>query len=540
MSTAEEFGLGSSALAKGMELIGSKQPILLKQPKLLLEVARASTIMAKAAGQELPVASENLLSIMNAFEIGGKDALKTVNMLAAASKFGSAQIPALSEAIKRAAGGAKVAKVPLHDLIAAVEVLDEKSGLPATTIGIGLQNAFLKLEATSNKKIKPSVVGLTKALQNLGEMNLSATKLAKMFGIENVKTIVPLIANAKAVGAMSKKIRGTQTALEQARIRMATFNEAAKRLWTLIKNKLILIFDAMRPALMVIFKVITKVIGKMSKWAKNNPKLAKTLGVILVALGILGPVLIGIGGIITTVGTALAGVTAGMVVAAVKIGAIVAGVAALAGQMLFFTSGASEASTWSEKLTLMWEKLQEAGSALWAELGPIFMDLKSAFGDLFVIFKNDLWPILKPIMGGAIKAQIMIIAVAIKAVLLPIQMIVKALSTAIGLFKEFSVIRGQGAAIEAAEKRLEAMKKAKEAGLSADMRRRAEIAALDLDAMSEEAKQRLAQQKVAPQTAKADINQRITVAAEQGTAVKKVETDFAGDIGNVGMATTGG
>lgn len=532
MKTAEQFGIGSSELAKGMELIGSKQPALLKTPKLLLAVAKASSIMAKAAGQELPVASENLLSIMNAFEIGGEDAIKTVNMLAAASKFGAAAIPELSEAVKRAAGGAKIAKVPLHDLIGAIEVLAEKSGLPAQTIGIGLQNALLKLEAQTNKKIMPSVVGLSKAMENLGKMNLSASKLTKLFGIENVKIVVPMIANAKAIGAMGKKIQGTQTALEQAKIRMATFNEQAKRLWTTIKNKLIVIFDMMRPILSKILKVIRVVIDKLSLWAKKNPGLAKTIAFITIALGILGPVLIGIGGVISTISFVIAGISVAMVVAVAKIALVVAAVGALAGGMLFFASGASEATTWGQRLALMWQALQEGAAMMWAEIQPIMADLKNSFITLIPVFQA-LWPFLQPILKGGLVLALVAVVAAIKAMLLPLQIAAKLLAIVTG---STAVTEGEQQ-IKKAQARLDAMKEAKEAGISVDIRRRAEIAALDLSAVSEEAKSQMQAQAVP--VAKSELTGTVTIKASPGTEIEKTESTFKGE-GNVGLSTAGG
>lgn len=532
MKTAEQFGIGSSELAKGMELIGSKQPALLKTPKLLLAVAKASSIMAKAAGQELPIASENLLSIMNAFEIGGEDALKTVNMLAAASKFGAAAIPELSEAIKRAAGGAKIAKVPLHDLIGAIEVLAEKSGLPAQTIGIGLQNALLKLEAQTNKKIKPSVVGLSKAMENLGKMNLSASKLTKLFGIENVKIVVPMIANAKAMGLMGKKIQGTQTALEQAKIRMATFNEQAKRLWTTIKNKLIAIFDVMRPVLSKILKVIRIVIEKLSVWAKKNPKLAKTIAFIAIALGILGPVLIGVGGIITAVSTIIAGVSVAMVVIVAKIGLVIAGIATLAAGMLFFASGASEATTWGQRLALMWQTLQEAAAMMWAEIEPIITDLKNSFRTLIPVFQA-MWPFIQPLLKGAFLVQLGLIVGVIKAMLLPLQAAAKLLALITGA----TGITESEERLAKAQARLDAMQKAKAAGVAPEIFRKAEITALDLSAMSEERRAQMAKQQVSP-VAKSELTGNITVTATPGTEIDKTESTFKGE-GNVGLATTG-
>ena len=64
---------------------------------------------------------------------------------------------------------------------------------------------MLKLESSSDNNLKPSVVGLTTALQNLGNEHLSTTDLTKKFGTENVAAALTLIKTADS----AEKTQGT-------------------------------------------------------------------------------------------------------------------------------------------------------------------------------------------------------------------------------------------------------------------------------------------------------------------------------------------
>ena len=62
---------------------------------------------------------------------------------------------------------------------------------------------MLKLESSSDDKLKPSVVGLVDAIKNLGSENLSTTELTKRFGTENVAATLTLIKQAEAADKLT-------------------------------------------------------------------------------------------------------------------------------------------------------------------------------------------------------------------------------------------------------------------------------------------------------------------------------------------------
>ena len=295
MGASSEFGIGSSQIAKGMELIGSKQPELLKNPDMLLNVAKASMTMSKASGIAFEQTSSDLLDVMNTFEKTGSQAMETVNLLASASKYGSAQIPFVTSAMKNAGTASKLAKVSMGELIASIEIISEKTGLASERIGTGLKTAFIRLEKQGMSKFKPSVVGLEKALINLNDANMDTVQLTKLLGEEAITSFPALIKNAKAFGIMNQKIRGTNVATEQAQIRMATFNEKMKKLWVNIQNNLIKAFDTLRPILVKAMEALAWGVKVISNFIANNQTLVKVLFLVTGAVVALGVAITAVG-----------------------------------------------------------------------------------------------------------------------------------------------------------------------------------------------------------------------------------------------------
>lgn len=304
LTTSANFGIASTDIAGGMELIGSKQPALLKTPKLLMEVTRAAATLSKASGQDLTTTAGDLLDVMNTFEIGGDKAAETVNVLAAASKFGAAQVPFVTAAMKNAGAMAKLSGVSMAELVASIEIMSEKTGLAAEVVGTGLQSAFKNLEKGPDK-FRPSVIGLQKALENMNAAGMDSAEMEKVIGGEAVKSFSALIANAGAFKTMTKNIQGTTTAEEQAAIRMNTFNESAKRLWQNIKNNLIRVFMDNKDILKELVDTGMDSLKWITAFIRNNKDLVRIALVVGAALAAIGPILFAISAGMSAYATAM-------------------------------------------------------------------------------------------------------------------------------------------------------------------------------------------------------------------------------------------
>ena len=102
-------------------------------------------------------------------------------------------------------------------MVAAIEAIAPKIS-EASEAGTNLRNIFLTLEASTDKNLKPSVVGLTAALDNLAKKNLDATGMTKMFGKESVTAALAIVNAKDQYKEYVKAITGTNTAIEQQKI----------------------------------------------------------------------------------------------------------------------------------------------------------------------------------------------------------------------------------------------------------------------------------------------------------------------------------
>lgn len=209
--------------AEAIKLMASAKPDLMKTSSGLIDVTKSALILAQASGTTLPDATRTLALSLNQFGASVADTDRYINVLAAGAKYGSSEVNETSEAIKKSGVSAANAKMSFEELNAAIQTLAERE-VKGSDAGTALRNMILKLEASTDKSLKPSVVGLGAALENLGKKNYSTTALTKLFGLENVNTAMILSQNAKKVKELTQALTGTDTAYEQAKERTNNLN----------------------------------------------------------------------------------------------------------------------------------------------------------------------------------------------------------------------------------------------------------------------------------------------------------------------------
>ncbi|QCJ70443.1 phage tail tape measure protein [Providencia heimbachae] len=209
--------------AEAIKLMASAKPDLMKTSTGLIDVTKSALILAQASGTTLPEATRTLALSLNQFGASAAETDRYINVLAAGAKYGSSEVNETSEAIKKSGVAAANTRVSFEALNAAIQTLAERE-VKGSDAGTALRNMILKLEASADKNLKPSVVGLGGALENLGKKNYSTTALTKLFGIENVNTAMILSKNADKVKELTQALTGTDTAFEQAKERTNNLN----------------------------------------------------------------------------------------------------------------------------------------------------------------------------------------------------------------------------------------------------------------------------------------------------------------------------
>lgn len=207
----------ASQVVDAFKLIGSQMPELLKNKEALSSVTESAIILAEAAEIDVPEAAKALTGALNQMGASSSQAAEYINILAAASQQGSADIPYLNKAIENAGGAASSVGVQFNELVAAIEAIAPKI-TDAGSAGTNLRNIFLTLESSVDKNLRPSVVGLSQAVENLAAKHMNATEMTKMFGKESVTAALALVSEKDKFIELTDGITGTNTALEQQKI----------------------------------------------------------------------------------------------------------------------------------------------------------------------------------------------------------------------------------------------------------------------------------------------------------------------------------
>lgn len=207
----------ATQMVEAYKLIGSQMPELLKNKSALTATAEAAVTLAEAAELDVPTAAKALTGSLNQMGQSSVHAAEYINILAAASQQGSADIPYLNKAIENAGGAASSVGIKFNDLVAAIEAIAPRI-TDAGSAGTNLRNIFLTLESSADRQLRPSVVGLSRALENLSAKNMDATELTKMFGKESVTAAIAILQERDAFEQLRTGITNTNTAYEQAQI----------------------------------------------------------------------------------------------------------------------------------------------------------------------------------------------------------------------------------------------------------------------------------------------------------------------------------
>lgn len=266
-TTMDESGLrirqSSDEILQAYMLIGSKKPELLKDKEALNAVTIEAMRLAAAAKIDLKDAVTATTVSLNMYGESADQAARYVNVLAAGSKEGAADVSAQAAAIKNAGVAASGAGVSIEQLGGTIQMLAEK-GLEAEPAGTALRKFFLVLQ-TGPDETNPKVVGLQTALENLNKKSLSAAQIQTMFGEEAYSAATILIDNADKVRQYTEAVTDTNVAMEQAAINSDTNEAKMAQYRNSIKEAGIELMERLNPSLSLLTGWTTKIIVALPK-----------------------------------------------------------------------------------------------------------------------------------------------------------------------------------------------------------------------------------------------------------------------------------
>lgn len=261
-TTMDKSGLrirqSSDEILQAYMLIGSKKPELLKDKEALNAVTIEAMRLAAAAKIDLKDAVTATTVSLNMYGESADQAARYVNVLAAGSKEGAADVSAQAAAIKNAGVAASGAGVSIEQLQGTIQMLAEK-GLEAEPAGTALRKFFLVLQ-TGPDETNPKVVGLQTAIENLNKKSLTAAQIQTMFGEEAYSAATILIDNADKVRQYTEAVTDTNIAMEQAAINSDTNEAKMAQYRNSIKEAGIELMERLNPSLSLLTGWTTKII----------------------------------------------------------------------------------------------------------------------------------------------------------------------------------------------------------------------------------------------------------------------------------------
>lgn len=216
-----DSGLGAKGAVDAFALLASQIQVDDIGMDGLIELQKQTITLSQAAGMSMTDAANSMAGTINQFGLQASEANRVINVLAAGSKYGAAEITQLSESFKVTGAACAAAGLSVEQTAGALEVLS-KNNLKGAEAGTALRNIMLKMQTALGVDFNKT--SLSEALTKLKPKMKDATYMAKIFGMENIAAAQFLIKNADAVDTMTQKVTGTQVATEQAAINTDTWN----------------------------------------------------------------------------------------------------------------------------------------------------------------------------------------------------------------------------------------------------------------------------------------------------------------------------
>lgn len=265
-STAKEFGGSAAQSVESYKLLLSQlSPELTKDSAALAAMGKNIAILSKTMGGDTTAAAEVLTTAMNQYGVSLADPMaasrkmaEMMNIMAAAGREGSAELPTIKVALEQCGMAAKAAGVSFAETNAAIQVLD-KAGKKGSEGGVALRNVMTTLARGRflpkdvREELNAAGVDINKLTDNsksladrlifLKPVMNDAALFSKLFGRENTNAAMALIQGIDQVKEWTEAITGTNTAVEQSQIIMESYNERLSRIQSNFDNFKISIFN---------------------------------------------------------------------------------------------------------------------------------------------------------------------------------------------------------------------------------------------------------------------------------------------------------
>lgn len=265
--SAKTFGVDAAQSVESYKLLLSQlSPNLADKPAALKAMGDAVSTLSKTMGGDSTAAANVLTTAMNQYGVSLEDPMaateemtRMMNVMAAAGKEGSAELPQIAAALAGCGMAAKAANISFEETNAAIQVLD-KAGKKGAEGGVALRNAItimgqgrfmpkdtqeaLAAAGIDVERLGDTSLSLTDRLTMLRPVLADSALLSKMFGMENSNAARALIQGIPQIQQYQAAITDTNTAQDQAAVIMESYAERQKRVQAQFDDLKISVFNA--------------------------------------------------------------------------------------------------------------------------------------------------------------------------------------------------------------------------------------------------------------------------------------------------------
>ena len=346
-------GLGASESARAFAILAGQIDVPIESLKVL---QRETITLAQAGALPLEDAANAVAGTINQFGMEASEASRVVNVLAAGSRAGGAEVVDLSESFKVAGAAANAAGVSIEETAGALEVLAQNNTKGAEA-GTAMRNMLVAMQTRLGIDISQTgfVGGLKIIQEELDKLQSPVertTYLAKAFGRENMVAAQFLLSNADAVEEMTTAVTGTNSAMEQAEIRNDTWAHKMEVARAKIDDVLISM-TSLSGSLLPMAGIIGEQVSKFSGLIPIIAAASKMLQGFSIKTALATVAQKGLNAALT----------------ANPIGAVVAAISALVAAVVY---AYNHFEGFRNSVQSMWSKLRELWSMLYERLKPAF------------------------------------------------------------------------------------------------------------------------------------------------------------------------
>lgn len=282
---AKTFGGSAAQAVESYKLILSQLgPDIAQVPEALAAMGESVATLSKTMGGDTTAAADVLTTAMNQFGVSMEDPsaaavemARMMNVMAAAAQAGSAELPAIKEALQQSGMAAAAAGVSFEETNAAIQVLDQR-GRKASEGGVALRNVlttlsqgrFLPQEVLAELEaanidvntLTDTTRTLADRLQALTPLMDDTALMTKLFGRENSNAAIALISGVDALRGYTEAVTDTRSAEEQAAVVMQSRQEQMARVTAAIEDAKIGLYDllgGLYPVLKTVGEVLVPV-----------------------------------------------------------------------------------------------------------------------------------------------------------------------------------------------------------------------------------------------------------------------------------------